>query len=59
MKIKLDGAKIPTRAHETDAGLDLYARETAIIYAKENHIFDSKNIIGVKGNEIKQSILRT
>ena len=53
MKIKLDGAKIPTRAHETDAGLDLYARETAIIYAKENHIFDTgvhielpKNTVG-------------
>ena len=28
MKIMLDkGAKMPTRAHETDAGLDLYARE--------------------------------
>ena len=53
MKVKLDGAKIPTRAHETDAGLDLYARETAIIYAKENHIFDTgvhielpKNTVG-------------
>ena len=42
MKTKLDkGAKLPTRAHEADAGLDLYARETAIIYAKENHIFDT------------------
>lgn len=53
MKVKLDGARIPTRAHETDAGLDLYARETAIIYAKENHIFDTgvhielpKNTVG-------------
>lgn len=55
MKIKLDEGttKLPTRAHEADAGLDLYARETAIIYAKENHIFDTgvhvelpKNTVG-------------
>lgn len=33
MKIMLDeGAKCPTRAHENDAGLDLYARETITIY---------------------------
>lgn len=33
IKIKLDdGAIMPTRAHETDAGLDLYSREEAIIY---------------------------
>lgn len=32
MKIKLDdGAIMPTRAHETDAGLDLYSREDKII----------------------------
>ena len=42
MKIKLDdGAKMPTRAHETDAGLDLYARETQIIPAKESAVFDT------------------
>jgi dUTP pyrophosphatase len=42
MKIKLDaGAKMPTRAHETDAGLDLYARETQIVCAKESAIFDT------------------
>ena len=42
MKIVLDkGAKMPTRAHETDAGLDLYARETQIIPAKESAIFDT------------------
>lgn len=32
MKVKLDpGALMPTRAHDTDAGLDLYAMETATI----------------------------
>ena len=42
MKIKLDkGARIPTRAHSTDAGLDLYARETQIIPAKESAVFDT------------------
>ena len=42
MKIKLDaGAKMPTRAHSTDAGLDLYARETQIVPAKESAIFDT------------------
>lgn len=34
MRIKLDeGAHIPTRAHPTDAGLDLYARESQWIPA--------------------------
>ena len=42
MKIKLDeGAYKPTRAHEIDAGLDLYARETQIVPAKESAIFDT------------------
>lgn len=42
MKIKLDkGAKMPTRAHSTDAGLDLYARETQIIEARESAKFDT------------------
>ena len=42
MKIKLDdGAKMPTRAHPTDAGLDLYARDTQIVPAKESAIFDT------------------
>ena len=32
MKIALDeGSTMPTRAHEHDAGLDLYANETAYI----------------------------
>lgn len=42
MKIKLDdGAFIPTRAHDTDAGLDLYAMEDQIVSAKESAIFDT------------------
>ena len=42
MKIKLDnGAVMPTRAYPTDAGLDIYARETQIVPAKESAIFDT------------------
>lgn len=42
MKIKLDdGAIMPTRAHETDAGLDLYARETVRIWPGQSEIFDT------------------
>lgn len=34
LKVKLDeGAKMPTRAHEYDAGLDIYAPESIILYA--------------------------
>lgn len=42
MKIKLDKrACVPTRAHETDAGLDIYARETKIVPARGNACFDT------------------
>lgn len=42
MKIMLDeGAFLPTRAHETDAGLDLYSMKTQIVPAKESAIFDT------------------
>ena len=42
MKIMLDdGAFVPTRAHEADAGLDLYAREKTIVLAKESATFDT------------------
>ena len=42
MKIKLDtGAIMPTRAHATDAGLDLYAMVTQIVPAKESAVFDT------------------
>lgn len=42
MKVELDGGAIaPKRAHKTDAGLDLYSRETAIIPARGSHTFDT------------------
>ena len=42
MKIVLDkGAIMPTRAHETDAGLDLYAREYDVVCAGNSKVFDT------------------
>lgn len=42
MKVVLDeGAKMPTRAHDTDAGLDLYARDSCIVEAKDSATFDT------------------
>ena len=42
MKVKLDeGAKMPTKAHETDAGFDIYSKEKQIVPAKESAIFDT------------------
>lgn len=42
MKIKLDeGAKMPTRAHETDAGLDIYACESQVVPAHGSFKFDT------------------
>lgn len=41
MKIVLDnGAKMPARAHDTDAGYDLYARETKTVPARGSACFD-------------------
>ena len=41
-KLKLDyGAKMPTRAHEADAGLDLYSRDSAMIWAGKSEVFDT------------------
>ena len=40
IKIALDeGAYAPTRAHDTDAGMDLYSREDAIVREGGSHIF--------------------
>jgi len=42
MNIILDsGAKMPNRAHESDAGLDLFSRETKIVPAKGSATFDT------------------
>ena len=42
MKIMLDeGAIRPTRAHQTDAGLDLYARDGKMVPAHGSAIFDT------------------
>jgi len=42
MKIILDeNAKTPTKAHSTDAGYDLYARDTQVVGAKESATFDT------------------
>lgn len=42
MRIKLDeGARMPTRAHDTDAGLDIYSPETLIVPAKESAEIDT------------------
>lgn len=42
MKIKLDnGAKVPTRAHELDAGYDLYARYYTCVPAGGSALFDT------------------
>ena len=42
MKIMLDpGAIMPTRAHEFDAGLDLYAMESGFVFSDSRHTFDT------------------
>lgn len=42
MKIKLDpGVRMPSRAHEADGGLDLYSRDTLIIWAGKSEVVDT------------------
>lgn len=42
IKVMLDpGAKMPTRAHELDAGYDLYAMHDAVIYGHDSETFDT------------------
>lgn len=42
MKVVLDkGAILPTRAHDLDAGYDLYCREDAVVYSGDSWTFDT------------------
>lgn len=42
MNVMLDkDAILPTRAHEADAGYDLYSREDAVIYPEDSYKFDT------------------
>ena len=42
MKVKLDpGAYLPTRAHENDGGLDLYAMKSVWIRPRSSEFFDT------------------
>lgn len=42
MKVVLDkGAILPTRAHELDAGYDLYSKDDAVVYAGDSWVFDT------------------
>ena len=42
LKVKLDtGAIMPTRAHELDAGYDLYSREDCVIFQNASGKFDT------------------
>lgn len=42
MKIKVDeGGIMPTRAHEDDAGLDIYTPTTFVLAGKSNHFVDT------------------
>lgn len=48
MKIVLDeGAKMPTRAHEWDGGLDLYAMEDGYIRCNQSRTFDTGTHIAI------------
>jgi len=48
LKVKLDeGAKMPTKAHEEDAGFDLYSREDKTIKARSGECFDTGVHIGI------------
>lgn len=68
MRVILDeNARIPTKAHEDDAGFDLYAREEKTVSAGSSAIFDTgvhielpKNTVGMlkskSGLNVKHSL---
>lgn len=42
LKVKLDeGARAPERAHNTDAGYDIFSRETKVVPAHGSEVFDT------------------
>ena len=42
MKVMLDeGAKMPTKAHKTDAGFDLYAPKRVVIHSRDSATIDT------------------
>lgn len=48
MNVMLDpGAKMPTRAHELDAGLDLYSPTDAVIYPDDSVTIDTGVHVGI------------
>ena len=60
MKIILEeNAIMPTRAHNDDAGLDLYSRENKVIPAKGNAIFDTGVHVELPLLKINDTIFRT
>ena len=60
MKVKLDkNAFMPTRAHEDDAGLDLYATETKVVPARGSAIFDTGVHVELKEIKIDRFSFRT
>lgn len=53
MKIMLDeGVKAPTRAHDTDAGLDIYSREAKVIPPHGSAVFDTGVHIELPNNTV-------
>lgn len=53
IKVVLDpGATMPTRAHETDAGLDLYAKNNAVIRPGEWAQFDTGVHVEIPANYV-------
>lgn len=41
LKVALDGGEMPSKAHKTDAGYDLYSREEKVIKAGKSAVFDT------------------